>query len=124
MTREIARGDVVLVAFPFIAEGQMQRKLRPALIVQADRYNQRRSAVIIAAITSARTHARLPCKLPVEKDSLDGRRAGLRLDSTVDCQTLATIPTDEVVRRLGRFPPEFMRRADRALGDALGLPAR
>lgn len=118
---DLRRGDVVLIAFPFIAERHVQRKQRPALVVQADRYNRRRAAVIIAAVTTARAHALLPCKVPVAKDSPEGRAAGLKLDSVVDCQTLATVPRDEVVRRLGGFPPETMRRIDHALEDALGL---
>jgi mRNA-degrading endonuclease toxin of MazEF toxin-antitoxin module len=40
----------------------------------------------------------------------------------VDCQTLATLPHEEIVHRLGKFPPDFMGRLDRALQDALGLP--
>jgi mRNA-degrading endonuclease toxin of MazEF toxin-antitoxin module len=121
MIGEVARGDVVLVAFPFIAQRETQRKLRPALVVQADRYNRRRSAVVIAAITSTRTHTRLPCKLLVERDSPDGRQAGLRLDSVVDCQTLATVPKEELVRTLGRFSAGLMGQVDGALADALGL---
>lgn len=78
--------------------------------------------MIIAAITSTRTHAALPCKLLVERASPEGRSAGLELDSVVDRQTLATLPKDEVVRRLGKFPDDFMRRADQALADAIGLP--
>lgn len=113
----------MLVAFPFVAEGEVQQKRRPALVVQADRYNRRRSAVILAAITTSRAHARLPCKLLVEKTSPEGERAGLKLDSVIDCQTLVTVPKDEVVRRLGHFPADFMRRADEALADALGLRA-
>lgn len=118
---ELHRGDVVLIAFPFLAQGQLQRKRRPAVVVQADRYNRRRAAVIIAAITTAMAHESLPCKLRVAKDSPQGRVAGLRLDSVVDCQTLATLQRDEVVRRIGRFPPETMRQINRALEDALGL---
>ncbi len=41
------------------------------------------------------------------------------LDSIVDCQTLATVPREEIVLRLGRFPAETMRRVDQALRDAL-----
>jgi len=59
----------------------------------------------------------------VAKDTPEGREAGLRLDSVVDCQTLATIPRGEIVRRLGRFPPELMRQINDALQDALGLAA-
>ena len=62
------------------------------------------------------------CTTLVAKDTPEGREAGLRLDSVVDCQTLATIPRGEIVRRLGRFPEDLVRRLDRALQDALGLP--
>ena len=114
------RGDVVLIAFPFIAHGQTEQKRRPAVIIQADRYNRRRSAAIIAAITTAMKQT-LPCKIPVAHRSPEGRRAGLRLDSVIDCQTLATVPSEEVVRKLGTLTPELMLRVDDALRDALGI---
>ncbi|MDQ7850025.1 MAG: type II toxin-antitoxin system PemK/MazF family toxin [Armatimonadota bacterium] len=117
----VGRGDVVLIAFPFVTEGYVERKRRPAAVVQADRYNRRRTAVIIAAITSTRAHDELPCKVLVTKDSPAGVQANLRLDSIVDCQTLATVPRSEIVRRLGRFPPDVIQRIDQALQDALGL---
>lgn len=120
-TIEARRGDVVLIAFPFVAQNQALRKRRPVVVVQADRYNRRRAAVIIAAITSTRAYAELPCKVPVAKESPEGRQAGLKLDSVVDCQTLATLPRTEIVRRLGRFTPTLMRQIDSALQDALGL---
>ena len=81
------------------------------------------AAAIIAAITTSRAHEHLPCKLAVAKDSPEGRAAGLRLDSVVDCQILATLPRDEIVHRLGTFPPELMHQIDDALRDALGLTA-
>lgn len=115
------RGDVVLIAFPFIAQGQTERKRRPALVVQSDRYNRRRAAVVVAAITGATPRQMLPCKVPVTQQSPQGRQAGLRLDSVIDCQTIATVPREEIVARLGTLPPELMRRVDEALKDALGL---
>lgn len=121
---DLRRGDVVLVAFPFLAKSHVQRKRRPALVVQADRYNLRRAAVIIAAITTTLAHEGLPCKVAVTKDSPEGREGGLRLDSVVDCQTLVTVPREEIVRRLGRFSPALMRRIDHALEDALELTSQ
>ena len=118
----LSREDVVLVAFPFVTQRPTQRKRRPALVVQFDRYNRRRAAVIIAAITSTRTHERPPCKVFVGQHTPEGREAGVKLDSVVDRQTLATVPREEIVRHLGRFPAELMRRIDHALQDALGLP--
>jgi len=119
---EFRRGDVILVGFPFVTPGQTERKRRPAVVVQSDRYNRRRAALIIGAITSTQGYAQLPCKVLVAKDTPEGREAGLRLDSVVDCQTLVTIPRGEILRRLGRFPEQMMRRLDRAPQDALGLP--
>lgn len=124
MMIDLRRGDVVLVAFPFLAQSHVQRKRRPAVVVQADRYNRRRAAVIIAAITTTLAHEELPCKVPIAKDSPEGREAGLRLDSVVDCQTLVTVPREEIVRRLGRFSPELVRRIDHALEDAIGLTSQ
>jgi mRNA-degrading endonuclease toxin of MazEF toxin-antitoxin module len=104
---------VVLIAFPLIAQGQTERKRRPALVVQADRYNRRRAAVVVAAITGTTPKQLL--------HSPQGRQAGLRLDSVIDCQTIATVPREEIVARLGTLPPDLMRRVDEALKDALGL---
>lgn len=118
---EVQRGDVILVAFPLVTSPEGERKRRPAVVVQSNRYNRRRAVVIIAAITSRRGRAELPCKVAVAQASPAGRAAGLRLDSVVDCQTLATVPREEIVHRLGRFPPDTMRRIDRGLADALGL---
>jgi len=118
---DVRRGDVVLVSFPFVAGGEVQRKRRPALVVQSNRYNRRRAAVILVAITSTRMHHELPSKVAVGKDTPEARQAGLRLDSIVDCQTLVTIPREEIRTRLGRFSVETMQQVDRALQDALGL---
>lgn len=109
------------MAFPFVAAGEVRRKRRPAVVIQADRYNQRRAAVILAAITSAKAYRRLPCKVVVAQGSPEGREAGLRTDSVVDCQTVVAIPREEVVARLGRFPTAAVERIDTALRDALGL---
>ena len=118
---DLHRGDVVLVAFPFVHALEVRRKRRPAVVVQADRYNQRRGAVILAAITSTQTRRDLPSKVPVRKDSRDGRGAGLRTDSIIGCQTIVTIPREEIVRRIGKFPSAILQRIDQALRDALGL---
>jgi len=118
---DVRRGDVVLVAFPFVSAREIQRKRRPAVVVQSDRYNHRRGAVILAAITSTHAKSDLPCKVRVRRESREGRSAGLRTDSIVDCQTIVTIPREEILRRIGRFPLAVLERIDRALQDALGL---
>lgn len=90
-------------------------------MVQSDRYNRRRDAVVIAAITSSKAHRELPCKVVVLRNSAAGRMGGLKLDSVIDCQTLATVPRDEIVDRIGSLPHETMQKVGRALADALQL---
>lgn len=77
--------------------------------------------MVVAAITGTTPQHLLPCKVPLTQHSPQGRQAGLRLDSVIDCQTIATVPREEIVARLGTLPPELMRRVDEALKDALGL---
>ena len=119
---EVRRGDVVLVAFPLVREGGTLVKRRPAVVIQSDRYNRRRSAVILAAITSSQKQQDLLCKVVIACESPVGRQAGLRTDSVIDCQTLITLPRTEIVARLGSFSGEVLARIDRAIRDALGLP--
>jgi mRNA-degrading endonuclease toxin of MazEF toxin-antitoxin module len=122
MKIDVRRGDVVLVGFPFVQQGTVARKRRPAVVIQSDRYNRWRSAVILAAITSSQKRRGLGSKVTVARGSPEGGRAGLRTDSVVDCQTLITLPRSELVAKLGSFPPEVMTQIDRAIEDALSLP--
>jgi mRNA interferase MazF len=48
---KVRRGEVVLVDFPY--SDQTGRKVRPALVVQADAWNQRLDDTILALITSS-----------------------------------------------------------------------
>jgi mRNA interferase MazF len=111
----------VLVAFPFVSSGIRETKRRPALVVQADRYNRKRAAVILAAIRSSNKSSDLPCKVDLAAESVEGRAAGIRTDSVIDCQTLITLMRSEVVARLGHLDPTTQQRVDQALDDALGL---
>jgi mRNA-degrading endonuclease toxin of MazEF toxin-antitoxin module len=121
MKSDLHRGDVVLVAFPLVGSAKGSQKKRPALVVQHDRYNRRRAVVILAAITSSKTHQHLPCKVPVSKNSPAGRQAGIKTDCVVDCQTLVTVPREIITKKLGSLPKNAIPKIDEALHDALGL---
>jgi mRNA-degrading endonuclease toxin of MazEF toxin-antitoxin module len=64
----VRRGEVVLVDFPY--SDHMGSKVRPALVVQADVWNQRLDDTILALITSSR-HRRVGAatQLPLQKGS-------------------------------------------------------
>ena len=75
------KGDVVLAPFPF--RDRATTRVRPAVVVSDDAYNQR-GDLIIAAIT---THAP---RFPTDYQLVDWRAANLVAPSTVRMQ-LATI---------------------------------
>src|SRR3989441_12842845 len=98
----VHRGDIVLVDFPY--SDQTGSKVRPALVVQADSWNQRLDGTILALITSSR-HRRVGAntQLLIEISTVEGRQTGLRLDSIVQCENLITYDRGLILRVLGRL---------------------
>ncbi len=73
-TSMASRGDVVVVDF---AVANMPKKIRPALVIQADIYNRKMTNTIVAMITTnlARTSERT--HLLVDVSTAEGQRSGL-----------------------------------------------
>jgi mRNA-degrading endonuclease toxin of MazEF toxin-antitoxin module len=115
----LRRGDVVLVQFPFAS--QQSGKLRPALVVQNDRDNQRLSNVIVAAITTRTHHSGEPTQWLVDPAKANGRESGLHRVSVISCENLATIEKRLVKKRLGTLLPA-MSEINHCLKAALHLP--
>ncbi len=116
----IRRGDVVLVLYPFASGTGGSR--RPALIVQNDMDNARLHNTIVAQITTNLRQVTEPTHLLLVQATVEGRQAGLLHDSVVSCTNLATVHEDRIERVIGHLPDEVMRRIDRCLKAALGLP--
>lgn len=115
MTR-LRRGDVVLVRFPY--SNLKGYKKRPALIVQDEGVPTGSAERLLAMITTNLAR-RGPSRVLVRRESGEGRAMGLRADSLIVADHLATvemIPGDEVI---GRCPA--MGRVDAALRAILGL---
>jgi mRNA-degrading endonuclease toxin of MazEF toxin-antitoxin module len=106
-----AKGDVVLVPFPF--RDQVAAKVRPALVVSGDAYNAR-GDLLVAAIT---TH---PPRAPSDYALTGWRRAHLVAPSTVRIQ-LATLAAARVLYRPGRLSSRDIRAVDARLRAALDL---
>jgi mRNA interferase MazF len=85
------KGDVVLVAFPFVDEGHNKR--RPALVV-ADTGDQ---DLVLARITTQQSRDEFDIELR------DWKAAGLVALSTLRLHKLATISKSLVQRRLGQI---------------------
>lgn len=115
----VQRGDVVLARFPHAAGGR--GKKRPVVIVQSDAYNQTRSHVLVAEITTNLTDAADPAHWLIEISTADGAATGLAQDSLVSCLFLAPITTDRIASALGRLSPALLTRLDDCLKVALSL---
>jgi mRNA interferase MazF len=113
------RGDVVLVAFPYVSGGG---KNRPALVIQCDRNNQRLSNTIVAMITgNIRLAATEPTQLLIDPATPEGKASGLAYPSAVKCENLYTVDQRDVPRILGSLDPALMARIDDCLRAALSL---
>src|SRR5829696_7865292 len=104
----VQRGDVVLVDYPYATGGGT--KVRPVLVIQNDRDNQRLLNTIVAQITSVTRRAVELTQLLIEIATLDGQQSGLRQDSVVNCVNLLTLDKSRVLQKLGNLPDAIMHK--------------
>jgi len=112
-----SRGDVVLVLYP--DSNLRTAKRRPALVVQADNLQTGLPQMILAMISSNLARAGHPSGVSVSQSSPEGQQMGLRTDSVIMTDNLATVLEIEIDRRLGQMPDTST--LDNALRHTLGL---
>jgi mRNA interferase MazF len=111
------RGEVVLVLFP--NSDLRTAKRRPALVLQRDNLASGVAQTIIAMISSNPARAGHPSRVAVPAASPEGRAAGLRLDSFIMTDNLATVLDSEIDSISGRLLD--MAAVDATLRYTLGL---
>ena len=116
----VQRGDVVLVDYPYAAGGGT--KVRPVLVIQNDRDNERLLNTIVAQITSVTRRSLEPTQLLIEIATPVGQQSGLRQNSVVNCVNLLTLDRGMVLRKLGSLPDALMQQVNTCLKAALELP--
>jgi mRNA interferase MazF len=116
MTPTLRRGGVYLVEFPNIDFRTW--KPRPALLVQDPSVRGPYPDLLVAAITSAVETAG-PTRILVEMHTSEGRAMGLRTDSVIALDNLATVPESRLMRHLGSCP--VMPTVDSTLKRIFGL---
>jgi mRNA interferase MazF len=112
-----SRGDVVLVLYP--DSNFRTAKRRPAIVVQADNLQTGLSQIILAMVSSNLSHSGHPSRVSITQSSPDGQQMGLRTDSVIMTDNLATMFETEVDRRIGHLPD--MIAVDVALRHTLRL---
>jgi len=94
-------------------------KRRPALVVQADDLRTGLPQLIVAVITSNPSRAGHPSRLSAPQSSPQGRQMGLRADSVIMTDNLATVVENEIDRAIGHCG--LMEAVDDALRHTLAL---
>jgi mRNA interferase MazF len=114
------RGDVVMVAFPFTDTGQS--KVRPAVIVQNDRDNQKIRKTVIAMVTGNLRRQGDPSHLFIDPANPDGAASGLSFPSLVSCNNLFTIEQNSIIQVIGHLSSPLQQKLNDCLKAALELP--
>ena len=112
------RGDVILVLFP--NSDLRTAKRRPALVLQRDNLASSLSQAIVAMISSNPARAGHPSRVAIPLASPAGKASGLRLDSWLMTDNLATVLDSEIATVLGQLPD--MSATETALKYTLALP--
>jgi len=108
------KGDVILVPFDFTDRSGV--KLRPAVVVSGDDYNQQTPDIVIASITGNLTA--LPH--PGDRRLTDWNAAGLLRPSLAQSK-LATIERTLIKRTLGTLTATDLAALEQGLREALDL---
>lgn len=111
------RGDVVLALFP--DSNLRTAKPRPVLVVQADGMNTGLPQTVTAMISSNLARLGHPSRVAVRITTPEGAASGLRTDSVILTDNLATILDAAIHRLLGTWAD--MAAVDAALRHTLAL---
>ena len=111
----VSRGELYYADLSPVV-GSEQGGLRPVLIVQNNVGNKFSPTVIIAAITSQITKAKLPTHIELNKDKYN-----LPKDSVVLLEQLRTLDKLRLKDKVGSLDEQMMHKIDLALMISLGI---
>lgn len=117
----IEKGDVVLVSFPYQDGAQVRARLRPAVVVSNAVRNEICEDVLLIPLIRPKQYPDCNSQVVVKMNSSQGRAAGLRGDSLIDCTVIATIPKQLLLQRIGAFPSDIMAKVDDCIRWSLDL---
>ena len=111
----VARGELYYADLSPVV-GSEQGGLRPVLIIQNNIGNKYSPTVIIAAITSQISKAKLPTHIELDKNKYP-----LSKDSVVLLEQLRTLDKLRLKEKIGTLDDTVMRKIDLALMISLGI---
>lgn len=112
---EVTRGDIYYADLSPVV-GSEQGGVRPVLVVQNDVGNKFSPTVIIAAITSQLTKAKLPTHIELEKTKFN-----LTKDSVVLLEQIRTLDKRRLKEKISSIDKITMNQVDVAIMISLGI---
>ncbi len=112
---EIKRGELYYADLSPVV-GSEQGGIRPVLVVQNDVGNKYSPTVIVCAITSKLTKAKLPTHVELKEGE-----AGLLKASVALLEQIRTLDKRRLQERVGAMSPDDMKKVDKALLISLGF---
>jgi mRNA interferase MazF len=109
-----------MLNFPFTDTGQS--KVRPAVVLQNDRDNQRIRKTVVAMVTGNLRRRGDPSHLYVDPGDPDGMSSGLAFPSLVSCNNLFTVEQASIIQIVGHLSDALQRQLIDCLKAALELP--
>ncbi len=113
------RGDVVLCRVPMPSTQLQQFKVRPAVVVSANSLNQVLDDVMVVPCTSNTKRPIGATQYLITGDETVA--VGIRVDSTVRCESIFTLNQSMVLRKLGKLSVETIEQINDCLIAALSL---
>lgn len=115
----IKRGDIVLVKFPFT--DLTATKVRPALVISSDKYNQNSNDILFMLITS-KTDNLFMEDLLVDSTHPEFPGTGLKRSSLFKIDRIVILCKTIATRKLGEAGPKIMNEVSLRLKKVLSLP--
>jgi len=113
------RGDVILCRFPHAST--TPPKIRPALVVQSDYYNDRINNLLVAGITGNLANSADRAHFLIDISTPEGLQSGLDRNSLVSCINLAVVPARNADRKIGELPASAMQSISECLKVAMEI---
>ena len=115
LTVNVKRGEIYDADMNGIV-GSEQGGIRPVLIIQNDTGNRHSPTVIVAAITSRMSKAKLPTHIKIDKD-----KCNIIKDSVILLEQLRTIDKQRLKDKVCHLDDEMLKTVDKALCISLEL---
>ena len=112
---DINRGDIFYADLSPVV-GSEQGGIRPVLVIQNDVGNKYSPTVIIAAITSQLSKAKLPTHIELNKDKFN-----LVKDSVILLEQIRTLDKRRLKEKIGTVDAVSMHQVDVAMMISLGI---